>query len=137
MATAQGNPMRMQYDMAKDQRDYTTGRADKAFEQGQQAIKDLHQEIGSMIPPTTDQDGKTVPDTQNAARYATAMQALVGRMGKTMKDVDAKDKARFVAGMQLADVASATATGGLTPWGTRAIQSNEPILALRKLPHGD
>lgn len=137
MVTAQGNRMRMQYDMAKDQRDYTAQRADKGFEQGQQAIKDLHSEIGSMIPPTTDRDGKTVPDTENAARYATAMQSMVGRMGKTMKDVDAKDKARFVAGMQLADVASATATGGLTPWGTRAIQSNEPILALRKLPNGD
>ena len=137
LISAAGQRARLQYDMAKDQRDYTTGRADKAFEQGQQATKDLHQEIGSMIPPTTDQDGKTVPDTQNAARYATAMQALVGRMGKTMKDVDAKDKARFVAGMQLADVVTATATGSMTPWGTRAIQSNEPILALRKLPNGD
>ena len=137
LISAAGQRARMQYDMTKDQRDYTTGRADKAFEQGQQAIKDLHQEIGSMIPPTTDQDGKTVPDTQNAARYATAMQALVGRMGKTMKDVDAKDKARFVAGMQLADVVTATATGSMTPWGTRAIQSNELILALRKLPNGD
>jgi hypothetical protein len=137
MVTAQGNRMRMQYDMAKDQRDYATGRADAKFTQGQQAIKDLHNEIGSMIPPTTDQDGKTVPDTQNAARYATAMQSLVGRMGKTMQDVDAKDKARFVAGMQLADVVTATATGSMTPWGTRAIQSNEPILALRKLPNGD
>lgn len=128
---------RLIYDMNKDQRDYEAQRSDKGFEQGQQAVKDLHQEIGGMIPPTRDGDGKQVPDTANAARYATAMQTLVGRMGKTMKDIDASDKARFVAGMQLADVATATATGSMTPWGTRAIQSNEPILALRKLPNGD
>lgn len=137
MVSAQGNRMRMQYDMAKDQRDFAAQRSDAAFTQGQQAIKDLHLEIGNMLPPTTDRDGKPAPDTENAARYATAMQAMVGRMGKTMKDVDARDKARFVAGMQLADVVNATATGGLTPWGTRAVQSSEPILAIRKLPNGD
>lgn len=122
---------------ANTDREYMRATGNDAFTHGQQAIKDLHAEVSSMIPPTVDRDGKTVPDTENAARYATAMQTMVGRMGKTMKDVDASDKARFVAGMQLADVASATATGGFTPWGTRAIQSNEPILALRKLPNGD
>ena len=122
---------------ANTDREYMRAKGNDEFTQGQQAIKDLHQEIGGMIPPTTDRDGKTTPDTENAARYATAMQSMVGRLGGSMKDVTASDKARFVAGMQLSDVANATATGGLTPWGTRAVQSNEPILALRKLPNGD
>ena len=129
--------MRMRYDIGRDARDFAANRSDAAFTQGQQAVKDLHQEVAGMIPPTTDRDGKSVPDTENAARYAMALQASVGRLGGSMKDLDAKDKARFVAGMQLSDVASATATGGFTPWGTRAVQSNEPILALRKLPNGD
>jgi hypothetical protein len=124
---------------AQDNADREYGRnvRNDDFTQGQQAIKDLHTEVASMIPPTTDRDGKSVPDLENAARYATALQTSVGRLGGSMKDLTAKDKARFVAGMQLADVASATATGGMTPWGTRAVQSNDPILALRKLPNGD
>lgn len=123
-------------EQANADRTHNAGRADAAFTQGQQAIKDLHQQVAGWIPPTM-QDGKAVPDTQTAARYATAMQSVVGRMGRTMKDMDESDKARIVAGMQLADVANATATGSMTPWGTRAIQSNEPILALRKLDNGD
>lgn len=132
-----------QYEMFKDQRNYELEvkkfgqtQADANFEQGQQAVKDLHTEIGNMLPPVV-VDGKPVPDLQNAARYATGLQALVGRMGKTMKDVSSTDKARFLAGMQLTDVANATATNFLTPWGTKAIQSNEPISAIRKLDNGD
>ena len=129
--------IRLGYDMRRDKLHYDAGRSDVGFTQGQQAIKDLHQEIGGMLPPTRDDKGNPTPDTQNAARYATAIQATVGRLGGTMKDLTAPDKARFVAGMQLADVANATATNGLTPWGTRAIQSNEPILAIKRLANGD
>ena len=129
--------VRLGYDMGKDKRDFAANRSDAGFTQGQQAIKDLHQEIGGMLPPTRDDKGNPTPDTQNAARYATAIQATVGRLGGTMKDLTAPDKARLVAGMQLADVANATATNGWTPWGTRAIQSNEPILSIRRMKNGD
>lgn len=116
-------------------------------ETAMRATESLHKEIASMLPP--DPEGK--PDLAKAAVYSQGVQNafadLLARtadpklkaelQAKGLGALDAKDKRRIVAGMQLAEIASATATGGLTPWGTRAIQSNAPIMTLRKLPNGD
>lgn len=155
----------MQREQGNFEATYAAGRTDAANTQAQiqhqnaaDAIPRVTKEFEGMIPPGA--DGK--PDTANAARYATAMHtAIADRIGELQNHVarnpsdreskqklnllqsqglDAMNpmaKAKFVAGMQLADVADATATGGLTPWGTRAIKSNAPITSIRKNASGD
>jgi hypothetical protein len=128
--------MRSQREQDNWQATYDAGRSDAKFTQQQQATKNLTDQIANWLPPVNE-DGKQVPDQRTAARYAVAAQTLVGRMGKTMADLDDTDKSRLIMGMQLADIASGTATNGITPWGTAAIASNEPIMSLKKLPNGD
>jgi hypothetical protein len=128
--------MRDQREQSNWQATHNAGRSDAKFNQQQQATKNLQDQIAGFIPLTM-QDGKQVPDTQTAARHSVAIQTVVGRMGKTLADLDDVDKGRLIQGMQLADVASGTATNGITPWGTKAIVSNEPIMALEKMSDGN
>ena len=141
---ARANSLR---DQANKDREYVSGREDKLVERRNAAAKALPEEIAAMLPPGA--DGK--PDTVNAARHAQGITNAVADLAQNHPDpamreklqreglaaLDQSDKRRLVAGMQLADVVNATATGGLTPWGTRAIQSNAPIMAIKKLPNGD
>jgi len=144
---------RLRYDMNKDQRDFQTGRNDKNFEQAQTAQKNLTDEIGSYLPPGP--DGK--PDTARAAQFMGAMNAHVSeRMGLLQKHLQLNPgdkqaaseleglqkrgvaqlgpdtKRKFIEGQMAADVANSTATGGMTPWGTAAVDSAAPITSLRR-----
>lgn len=128
------------------QSEFTAQQALRETEGREKSQKALTDEIAGYLPP--DRDGK--PDLANAARHAAGFNAAAAQFAELlppdqrarfakegMGALDATDKQRVLAGMQLTDVANATATGSWTPWGTRAIQSNAPIMALRKLPNGD
>lgn len=125
------------------------------------ATKALHEEISGMIPPVK-VDGKDTPDLTNAARYATGLNAMVSNRQRQlqqhlqqnpadkeaqaaleslqkhgMNSLSPETKARYIAGMHLTDVISNTATPGWTPWGTRAIASDEPVTRLMKNKDGN
>lgn len=123
-------------DQANKDREFTATQDQRGFERQQTVAKNLTDQIASWVPPVN-VDGKQMPDQQTAARYSTAIQTAVGRLGKSLTDLSDADKGRFIQGMQLADVVGGTATNGITPWGTKAIVSNEPVLALKKLPDGN
>lgn len=135
-ATNQIAGMRAGREQANWQATFNAGRSDAAFAQQQQATKAFTDQVASWIP-TVNENGKQVPDQRTAARYVVAAQSVVGRMGMKMTDLDDKDKSRLIAGLQLADIASGTATNGITPWGTKGIASNEPIMSLQKVDGGN
>lgn len=124
-----------------------------------EATKKLTDEFTSTLPQI---DGK--PDSERASRYANALPSFLASRVQGLqehlkanpgdKEAQAKldllqrkgadaitnnptAKAKFLAGMQLGDVISSTATNGITPWGTRAVDSGQPVTELRKMPNGD
>lgn len=152
------------YQMNKDKRDFDVGRSDHAdlrgdknFEQRQQATKDLHTEIGNMLPPGA--DGK--PDLATASRYATGLTAHVAGVADSYrkraaaepnnpavrdwldtakhldaegpKALDATAKQRLMAGMQAKDTETANHSG-LNPFGGTAVQTNAPVTSLKLKP---
>lgn len=148
---ARANMQREQYNA---DRTFSAGRTDAAnaqdtkhAERREASAKALPDELAGMLPPGA--DGK--PDLANGARHAQAMTNAVADLATNTTDpalkarlvrdgvgaLDQSDKRRLLAGVQLADVARASATNGLTPWGTREIKSNAPVMAIKKLPNGD
>ena len=79
MVTAQGNRMRMQYDMAKDQRDYNRNVANDDFTQQSAAQADHNKWVESTFV-TRDAEGKTVPDAQKIGDFNNAAQASIGAL---------------------------------------------------------
>ena len=139
---------------------HKTGTAEQQqnFNDAQAAQKNITEQIAATLPPGA--DGKA--DTATAARYMTGLNAVVANrmqllqahLQKNPGDQTAQselaglqqrgvamlgqgDVRRHVAGMQLSDVANATGTGGLTPWGTRAVNSSAPIQSIKKNANGD
>jgi hypothetical protein len=129
------------------------------FEQREAAQKNLHTEISGMLPPITGPDGKQAPDAATAARYATGLNAALSDFQKVLEQraaagdtkagaalknlqekgvagLDAKDKRRFVAGMQAREAAEANHTGGLNPIGGTAVISDAPVTSMRKTSDG-
>jgi hypothetical protein len=151
--TLRGNMARTKYDIYKDQRDNDQKMENQQYERTAGASKKLQGEFESTLPNV---DGK--PDTARAAQYANGLPAYVAARQRELEDAIAKNpkdtesaqrlavlkekgadaittsatgKAHFLAGMQLAELANSTGTNGLTPWGTRPVQSNEPITSIR------
>lgn len=145
----------IQREQANADRTNANGRVDAANAQGNAeasariaSAKELQDRFTNLIPAGA--DGK--PDTATGARYAAGADVAVANILKNpnldptvRKALETKgagalgaaEVARIHAGMQLADVVNATATGGLTPWGTTAVVSNAPIMAIRKNANGD
>jgi hypothetical protein len=140
-----------QFDVAK----HGDAQAKAMFDQRETAQKNLHTEIGGMLPPGP--DGK--PDLETAARYATGLNAALSDFQKVLEQkagagdakaasalkdlqekgvggLDAKDKRRFVLGMQARETAERAATGGLNPVGGTAVDSDAPVTSMRKTGDG-
>lgn len=81
--TAANNRNRLEYDIRKDQRDFTTQRSDKAFEQGNASDKAQNDMFQQMFRTTV--DGKDVPDTAKIARYTVNAQATLPDMVKELQ----------------------------------------------------
>lgn len=141
----------------QERRQYKAGRDDKSFEQRQQATKNLHEEIGNMLPPGA--DGK--PDLAKAATYAQGLTAHVAGAAKQYRDMAQKDpsnpkakdwldtaghldekgvgalnvedKQRLLAGMTARDV-EADNHSTFNPFGGTAVNSNAPVTSLRLKP---
>lgn len=147
----QGNKDR-QFSLDEDK--YGTEKANSMFTQRQAATKDLHDEVGNMIPAGP--DGK--PDTQTAARYATGLSAMVGERQLALQNhlaqnpqdaqaraelahitdkgvgaLDAGTKRKFIVGMQAKDLAEQNHSA-VNPFGGTAVQSDAPVtgMTLRK-----
>lgn len=120
--------------------------------------KALHDEIAGMIPAGP--DGKA--DTQTTSRYAMGLNTMKGNRVAQLQEhlklnptdaaaaseldgiskqganvIPADMKRKYIAGMQVRDLINSTATGGLTPWGTRAVHSDAPVTSMRKNSAGE
>lgn len=152
---------RLLYDMNKDQRDFGASRDDANFSQGQAAQKAMHEQIANMLPPLM-VDGKPTPDTAAAARHMTGLNAAVGSRMQQLQDhlklnptdrqaaselqgLQARGVAqipqdqvrKLVMGQRAAEIAAATHTGPLVPWGSTAKASNAPVSSLRDDGNGN
>ena len=157
--TLRGSIARTNYDIKKDQRDNEQKLENQQYERTAGATKRLQSEFESTLPQV---EGK--PDTARAALYANGLPAFVASHKQQLEKAVAANPgsatlraqldtlntkgadaittsptglAQFLAGMQLAELASGTATSGLTLWGTRAVASNEPITSIRADGHGN
>lgn len=151
--TRNGNLARLQYDMQKDQRDFGAAQDERDLAASSKARSDLTAHIGTLLPPGP--DGK--PDLDKSSQYVGALQAHVdqrkgqleahlklhpddknaaaeyqglSKRGLAMLDTSAIQK--FIAGQHASEIANQTATGSLTPWGTKAVASDAPIKSLRR-----
>jgi hypothetical protein len=130
--------------------------ASKNFDTRQKAVKDVQDQVAGMLPPGP--DGK--PDTANAARYASALNAQVAQRQEQLraqvarggpnapgaqaeleqldsKGLAAMDQAavrKFIVGQQVADLAQQTGTSRFNPIGTAAANSTAPVTSLRERP---
>jgi len=154
-----GQMAQMLRDQFNKDRDFNQHTDELQHNWSSEATKKLTDEFTSTLPQI---DGK--PDSERASRYANALpnfvssriQGLQDHLKQNPNDAEAQQKlqilqrkgadsitnnpqakAKFLAGMQLGDVISSTATNGLTPWGTRAVDSGQPVTELRKMPNGD
>lgn len=103
MMTRNSNLARMQYDMAKDQRDFATGRSDKNFEQRQAAQKAADERIDArFVDPAT---GKTDAAAANAYKQFVnnGIADEVARL-KASKDPNDQAAAAKLAGRSYADM---------------------------------
>lgn len=122
------------------------------------AYKAMHERVTSMIPPTTDANGKQVPDTAKAAQYMTGLNALLGEkiaqmeasykktrdprtkqwLDRAKRDnvqaLDESDVRRFIVGMQADEIARQEDSGWWNPIGGTAVDSQAPITSLRRKP---
>lgn len=140
-----------QMDVAK----FGEDQAKNNFDQRQKAQKDLHDEIGGMLP--TGLDGK--PDMNNAARYATALNADLAakqtQLQAKAKGGDAQAaaaladlqknghaalgegyKRTFINGMKVKDLAEQYHSGGTNPFGGTAVMTDQAPNSLRKTKDG-
>lgn len=154
-----GQMAQMLRDQANKDREFNQRSDELQHNWSAEATKKLTDEFTSTLPQI---DGK--PDGERAARYANALpsflasriQGLQDHIAKNPGDTEAQQKlqilqrkgadsimnnptakAKFLAGMQLGDVIDSTATNGITPWGTKAVDSSQPVTELRKMPNGD
>lgn len=79
LISAAGQRARMQYDMAKDQRDYSRNVANDDFTQQSTAQADHNKWVESTFV-TRDAEGKTVPDAQKIGDFNNAAQASIGAL---------------------------------------------------------
>lgn len=136
-------------------RTFGAGREDAEFTRRETAEKNLHNEIAGMLPPGA--DGK--PDSANAARYVTALNAdLSARLSGLERDVKAGKpgaaaaladynknghaslgegyKRKFIAGMAAKDTIEQGATSRFNPIGGTTTIGNAPVARLRKTGDG-
>jgi hypothetical protein len=125
------------------------------FEQRQKSEKDLHDEIGGMLPPGM--DGK--PDMDRASRYATGLNAslaayqdslakkaatgdkkaaddLAESKKRGVAGLDAADKRAFINSMKVKDLAEQYHSGRANPFGGTAVATDAPRTGLRKSSEG-
>jgi len=91
-ASLRNNRAKLQYDMAKDQRDYNLNaekfgveKASAALKQREASEKNLREQILGQLPPVRDKDGKMVPDEQGAAQYMRAAYARLGERESALR----------------------------------------------------
>lgn len=91
-ASLRNNRARLQYDMAKDQRDYNLNvekygveKSANALKQREASEKNLREQILGQLPPVRDKDGKMVPDEQGAAQYMRAAYARLGERESALR----------------------------------------------------
>jgi hypothetical protein len=131
------------------------GRAEQKSRE--EAAKATQDRVASLLPTTKDAKGNTVPDTANAARYATGLNAVLGQkmeatrqylaqnpgdanaqawLAKAERDglaaLDESDVRKHVAGMQAADMAQQQHSAWNPFYGT-AVTSDAPVTSLRRV----
>jgi hypothetical protein len=128
--------------------------AKRNFDQRQASVKDTHDFIKTVIPPGA--DGK--PDDATAARYTTALNAMVDQRKQALQDhlaqnpgdaqakaelahitdkglgaLDETAKRKFLVGLRAADVATQNHSV-FNPFGGTAVDSQAPITSLKRRP---
>lgn len=129
--------------------------AKQHFEIRQQAQKDMHTQVASMLPPGA--DGK--PDTETAARYMTGLNGLVAdrqrqleaaarggdaRAAAALDDLsknglaalDPKMVRDHVEGMKVNDLRAQYGSGRFNPIGGTDVITDKPATGLRKSSDG-
>lgn len=91
-ASMRNNRAKLQYDMAKDQRDYNLNvekygveKSANALKQREASEKNLREQILGQLPLVPDKDGKMVPDEQGAAQYMRAAYARLGERESALR----------------------------------------------------
>lgn len=155
-AATQARMEQMQKDRAYnlDVQKFGAEEAKRNFDQRQTSVKDTHEFIKTVIPPGA--DGK--PDDATAARYTTAMNAMVDQRKQALQDhlaqnpndaqakaelahisdkglgaLDETAKRKFLVGLRASDVATQNHSV-LNPIGGTAVDSQAPITSLRRRP---
>lgn len=122
------------------------------------AVKNTHERITTMIPPVPDKDGKMVPDAQRAQRYTAGLNAVLGdKVAKTeaylktnpgdaqakawlakaksqgVGALDEADVRRHVVGMQAAEQAQESHSP-FNPIGGTGVVDDAPVTSLKRKP---
>ena len=154
------------YEAKKDDRTYNFERekfgeteATSRFNRRQQATKDLHTEITSMIPPAVGPDGKPAPDTTTAARYAAGISGWMADQRKLLSKraaagdrqaaaalddldkngvgaLDDRVKRQLIQGFKINDLSAQYGSGRFNPVGGTDVYTDKPASGLRNMRNG-
>jgi len=154
------------YEAKKDDRTYNFERekfgeteATSRFNRRQQATKDLHTEITSMIPPAVGPDGKPAPDTTTAARYAAGISGWMADQRELLSKraaagdrqaaaalddldkngvgaLDDRVKRQLIQGFKINDLSAQYGSGRFNPVGGTDVYTDKPASGLRNMRNG-
>lgn len=122
---AKSDAQKNKIDAFYKERDFQTGRSDKAFEQRGARESQLQKNLEAAAT-TTDGDGRPVVDQNKVARYRQGMDRAAARLGLAgVHELSPRAEQQLVAASNLMETVQANA--GMLPWKPDVLKTIDPL----------